>query len=40
VYDCVYLALPMERGCRFINADDRLLRELEDEIARIATPAP
>ncbi len=29
-YDCVYLALAMERGCRFITADDRLLRKIAE----------
>jgi len=27
-YDCLYLALAMARGCRFVTADDRLLRKL------------
>lgn len=27
-YDCVYLALAIERGCRFVTADDRLLRKI------------
>jgi predicted nucleic acid-binding protein len=25
-YDCFYLALAEQRGCRFVTADDRLLR--------------
>lgn len=29
-YDCVYLALAMERGCRFITADDRLFRMIAE----------
>ena len=29
-YDCVYLALAMERGCRFITADDRPLRKIAE----------
>ena len=29
-YDCAYLALAMERGCRFITADDRLLRKIAE----------
>jgi len=29
-YDCVCLALAMERGCRFITADDRLLRKIAE----------
>ncbi len=29
-YDCVYLAVAMERGCRFITADDRLLRKIAE----------
>ena len=29
-YDCVYLALAMERGCRFVTADDRLLRKIAE----------
>jgi predicted nucleic acid-binding protein len=28
-YDCVYLALAVERDCRFVTADERLLRKLE-----------
>jgi predicted nucleic acid-binding protein len=27
-YDCVYIALAAARGCRFVTADDRLLRKL------------
>lgn len=46
-YDCMYLALAMERGCRFVTADDRLLRKvsesrrklLRDTIAPLV-PAP
>ena len=29
-YDCMYLALAMERGCRFVTADDRLLRKVSE----------
>jgi len=29
-YHCAYLALAMERGCRFITADDRLLRKIAE----------
>ena len=29
-YDCVHLALAMERGCRFVTADDRLLRKIAE----------
>lgn len=28
-YDCLYLALAVERDCRFVTADDRFLRKLE-----------
>jgi predicted nucleic acid-binding protein len=28
-YDCVYLALAIERDCRFVTADQRLLRKLD-----------
>jgi predicted nucleic acid-binding protein len=28
-YDCVYLALAIERDCRFVTADERFLRKLE-----------
>jgi predicted nucleic acid-binding protein len=28
-YDCVYLALAVERDCRFVTADQRLLRKLD-----------
>ena len=27
-YDCVYIALAAERGCRFVTADQRLLNKL------------
>jgi len=27
-YDCLYLALAMETDCRFVTADERLLRKL------------
>lgn len=27
-YDCLYLALAIERGCRFITADGRFMRKL------------
>lgn len=27
-YDCIYLALAIEGDCRFVTADDRLLRKL------------
>jgi predicted nucleic acid-binding protein len=27
-YDCLYVALAAERDCRFVTADDRLLRKL------------
>jgi predicted nucleic acid-binding protein len=27
-YDCLYLALAIEKGCRFVTADGRLLRKL------------
>ncbi len=30
-YDCLYLALAIERGCRFVTADERLLRKLGQE---------
>lgn len=33
-YDCVYLALARERRCRFVTADERLLRKIE------TTPVP
>lgn len=28
-YDCVYIALAAASGCRFVTADDRLLRKLD-----------
>jgi predicted nucleic acid-binding protein len=28
-YDCIYLALAIERDCRFVTADQRLLRKLD-----------
>jgi predicted nucleic acid-binding protein len=33
-YDCVYLALAMEQGCRFVTADDRLLRKIAESRRR------
>jgi predicted nucleic acid-binding protein len=30
-YDCLYLALAIERDCRFVTADDRLLRKLSQQ---------
>ncbi len=27
-YDCLYLALAMENGCRFVTADERFIRKL------------
>ncbi len=27
-YDCVYLALAIDNGCKFVTADERLLRKL------------
>lgn len=29
-YDCLYIALAVERDCRFITADERLLRKLAE----------
>jgi predicted nucleic acid-binding protein len=29
-YDCVYLALAVERDCRFVTADERLVRKLNE----------
>lgn len=29
-YDCIYIALAIERNCRFVTADDRLLRKLDE----------
>ena len=29
VYDCVYLALAIDNGCKFVTADERLLRKLD-----------
>ena len=28
-YDCVYLALAIHNGCKFVTADERLLRKLD-----------
>jgi predicted nucleic acid-binding protein len=28
-YDCLYLALASERDCRFVTADERFVRKLE-----------
>ncbi len=28
-YDCLYLALAVEHGCRFVTADERFLRKLD-----------
>jgi len=30
-YDCLYLALAVESDCRFVTADERLLRKLDQE---------
>lgn len=30
-YDCIYLALAVDRSCRFATADQRLLRKLREE---------
>jgi predicted nucleic acid-binding protein len=29
-YDCLYLALASERGCRFVTADERFVRKLAE----------
>jgi predicted nucleic acid-binding protein len=29
-YDCLYLALALERGCRFVTADKRFVRKLAE----------
>jgi predicted nucleic acid-binding protein len=29
-YDCVYIALAMERDCRFVTADERLVRMIRE----------
>jgi len=34
-YDCVYLALAMERGCRFVTADDRLLSKVAESPRKV-----
>ena len=30
-YDCLYLALALERGCKFVTADERLLRKIGEK---------
>jgi predicted nucleic acid-binding protein len=30
-YDCIYLALAIENGCKFVTADERLLRKLDQK---------
>ncbi|HEX5425720.1 MAG TPA: type II toxin-antitoxin system VapC family toxin [Candidatus Acidoferrales bacterium] len=30
-YDCVYVALAIDRNCRFVTADERLLRKLNQK---------
>ncbi len=41
-YDCLYLALAIERGAKFITADDRLIRKLaqqkSSQLAQLAIP--
>lgn len=41
-YDCLYLALALERGAKFITADDRLIRKLaqqkSERLAQLAIP--
>jgi len=27
-YDCLYLALAVENGCRFVTADERLVKKI------------
>ena len=34
-YDCVYLALAAETDCRFVTADQRLLRKLQASRSRV-----
>ena len=38
-YDCLYLALAIERDCRFATADERFLRKLERGPRRYRTKA-
>ena len=38
-YDCLYLALAIDRDCRFVTADERLLRKLEGGPRRYRTKA-
>ncbi len=33
-YDCLYLALAAERGCRFVTADERFLHKLKERHGR------
>ncbi len=33
-YDCLYLALAAERGCRFVTADERFLHKLNERHGR------
>jgi predicted nucleic acid-binding protein len=33
-YDCLYLALAVENDCRFVTADERLLRKLAQSQGR------
>ena len=33
-YDCLYLALASERGCRFVTADERFVRKLAEDRRR------
>jgi len=34
-YDCLYLALAVEKKCRFVTADERLLRKLHQDRHRM-----
>jgi predicted nucleic acid-binding protein len=38
-YDCLYMAVALDRGCPFVTADDRLLRKLEQAGKGINTGA-
>jgi predicted nucleic acid-binding protein len=38
-YDCLYLALAIENGCRFVTADERFLRKLGGRRSRFRAKA-
>ena len=38
-YDCLYLALAVEKQCRFVTADDRFLKKLTQQQSKLRSSA-